>query len=97
MMSAHVFTTLRASNSPHRRFCRSAVREGALPTPPREEYWRGKGKEIAKGLPSFLISLVSLTSRSPSPEMRPHSVTVTATAATDSPPDTTRLLPLQGS
>lgn len=69
MMIAHVFTTLQASNSPHRRFCRSAVRGGALPTPPPEEYWRGKGKEIAKGLPSFRISLVSLASRSPSPEM----------------------------
>ena len=69
MMIAHVFTTLPASNSFGRCFHRSALIEGAFPMPSCEENWRGKGKEIAKDLPSFPISLTSPVNRSPSPEM----------------------------
>lgn len=61
-----------------------------------EEYWRGKVKEIAKDLPSFLISLVSLVYPNPSPELQPCTITVSVTVATDCPQDITCLLPLQG-
>lgn len=61
-----------------------------------EEYWRGKVKEIAKDLPSFLISLVSLVYPNPSPELQPCTITVSVTVVTDCPQDITCLLPLQG-
>lgn len=76
MTTAHVFTTSLASNFFCCCFCRSAFTEGAFPTPSCEGYWRGKGKESAKDLPSFLISLVSLVNCTPSPEMWPCTITV---------------------
>lgn len=63
--------------------------------PPYEEYWRGKGEEIAKDFPSFLISLVSLLCPSPSPELQPCTINVSVTVVTDCPQDITCLLPLQ--
>lgn len=97
MMIAHVFTTLQASNSPHRRFCRSAVRGGALPTPPPEDIGEAREKRLQRVCLPFGF-LLSVSRAAALPQRCDHApVTVTATAATDSPPDPACLLPLQGS
>lgn len=95
-MTAHIFTSLLKNNFFCCCFCRSVFTVGAFPVPSCEEYWRGKGKEIAKDLPSFLISLVSLVDPSPSPELQPCTITVSVTVVTDCPQDITCLLPLPG-